>query len=484
MHSPFFLFFTISCHIHKNNNKKIEFNAFNLYSWVNTAFLLTASACQPIYGKCVDAFGRRICFLCAIFSYLIGSVLCGAAQSMIMFIIARSFCGLGIGAFDSLMKIIVADYIPVRYIGYYQSLLGMSWGLGYLVGALVGGVAVDHTSWRTVFYMSIGLCIIALIMVYSFIEPPKNKIDFKQELGKIDFIGIVLWAIGVISFVLALSWGGSTYAWNSAVVITLLCVSIPVIIIFGLWERKFAPHPMIPKRIFKNRSSVLILMAAFLYGGCFQSLMTYVPLYLTVIRKENAMTTNLELLCLVLLACIANVITGIIIVKSGNYVWAIRLSLMVLTIACGLMQLLDATSSRGLIIGLMIIAGIGSGGMINSEIIAAQGSVVIEHVPVIVTFMTFCDQVGGVTGITMAGSILSNTLNNKIQALHIDGVSAAIVRQSSDFMWKLSEPNRSLVVNSYMDAVRTSFWGSFAFVATGLLISFGLKTYVMRKHVA
>lgn len=136
---------------------------------------------------------------------------------------------------------------------------------------------------------------------------------------------------------------------------------------------------MIPKRIFKNRSSVLILIAAFLYGGCFQSLMTYIPLYLSVIRKENAMTTNLELLCLVLLACISNVTTGIIIVKSGNYVWAIRFALMILTIAAGLMQLFDTTSSHGLIVGLMVIAGIGSGGMINSEIIAAQGSVVIEQ---------------------------------------------------------------------------------------------------------
>lgn len=98
--------------------------------------------------------------------------------------------------------------------------------------------------------------------------------------------------------------------------------------------------------------------------------------------------------------------------------------------------------------------------------------------------MTFCDQVGGITGITMAGSILSNTLNSKIQALHIDGVSASVVRQSSDYMWNLPEPSRTLVVNSYMDSIRASFWGSFAFVATGFLISFGLKTYVMRKHIA
>ncbi|KAI8093678.1 major facilitator superfamily domain-containing protein [Halteromyces radiatus] len=356
-----------------------EFNAFNLYSWVNTAFLLTASACQPIYGKCVDAFGRRICFLCAIFSYLIGSILCGSAQSMLMFIIARAFCGIGIGAFDSLMKIIVADYIPVRYIGYYQSMLGISWGLGYVVGALLGGFAVERTSWRTVFWMSAGLCAVALIMVYAFVEAPRNKVHFSQELKRIDFQGIILWGVAVVCLVLGLSWGGTTYAWNSTVIITLLCVSVGTLVIFSIWERRFAPYPMIPKRIFANRSSILILVAAFLYGGCFQSLMTYVPMYLTVIRREDGMTTNLELLCLVLFACISNVITGVVIVKSGQYVWAIRIALAILTLACGLMQLLGRDSSVGLIVGLMVVAGIGSGGMINSEIIAAQGSVVIEQ---------------------------------------------------------------------------------------------------------
>lgn len=105
---------------------------------INQAFLLTASTSQPIYAKGVDIFGRRYCFLFATGAYLIGAVLCGAAQSMIMLIVARALCGLGIGAFDTLMKIVVADYIPVRYIGTYQSMLGISWGVGYVVGALVG----------------------------------------------------------------------------------------------------------------------------------------------------------------------------------------------------------------------------------------------------------------------------------------------------------------------------------------------------------
>lgn len=223
-------------------------------------------------------------------------------------------------------------------------------------------------------------CVVALVLIFFAIEGPGSKIDMSRGLlGNVDFFGILLWTCGAVCLVLALSWGGTTYQWNSAVIIALLCVAGVLLLAFALFEHRFARDPIIPRGIFANRSTVLILIAAFCYGGCFQSLMTYIPLYLSVIRKEEAMATNLELLCLVLLACIFNVLTGLIIVKTGKYTWASRVSLSVLVIACGLLNLLDVQSSRGLIVGLMIVTGIGSGGMINSEIITAQASVAIKQ---------------------------------------------------------------------------------------------------------
>ncbi|CAO3627186.1 unnamed protein product [Mucor fragilis] len=426
-------------------------------------------------------FGRRICFLFATASYLIGAVLCGAAQSMVMLIVARALCGLGIGAFDTLMKIVVADYIPVRYIGMYQSMLGISWGLGYVVGALVGGVAAENTGWRSVFWMALGFCVVALGLIFIAIEGHGSI--YSENIGHVDFFGIILWCVGVVCLVLALSWGGTTYPWKSAIIIALLCVAGVLLIAFAVYEQRLAKDPIIPRGIFANRSTVLILIAAFCYGGCFQSLMTYVPLYLSVIRQEPAMASNLELLCLVLLACIFNVLTGLLIVKTGTYTWATRSSLCILVIACGLLQLLNVDSSRGLIVGLMVVTGIGSGGMINSEIITAQASVSIEHVPAMVAFMTFCDQVGGITGITAQGSILSNTLSSKLHAMQLPGVTPELVRQSSAYLWSLPEPTQSIVMDVYMQAVKMSFWGSFAFAAAGLLATLGLKAYVMREDM-
>ncbi|KAI9487606.1 MAG: major facilitator superfamily domain-containing protein [Benjaminiella poitrasii] len=459
-----------------------EFNGFGLYSWPSTAFLLTASTSQPIYGKCADIVGRKTCLLFATIGYLIGVVLCGAAQSMVMLIVARALCGLGIGAFDTLMKIVIADYIPVRYIGMYQSILGISWGLGYIVGALVGGVAAANTGWRSVFWMALGFCIIAFLLIFFSIQDSSKCYNavFRQ-LTNIDLIGILLWTTGVVCLVLALSWGGTAYDWNSTTIIVLLCVSGMILLAFIMFEYKVAKDPIIPRGIFANRSTCLILIAAFCYGGCFQSLMTYIPLYLTVIRKEESMASNLELLCLVLFACVFNVLTGITIVRTGKYTWASRTFLSILALSCGLLNLLDAQSSRGFIVGLMIITGIGSGGMINSEIITAQASVSIQNVPAIVAFMTFCDQIGGITGITVQGSILSNALVEKLNALSLPNVIPELVRQSSDYLWRLPEPTQTVVIDVYMDAVRMSFWGAFAFASVGLMSALGLKPYVLRK---
>jgi hypothetical protein len=106
-----------------------------------------------------------------------------------------------------------------------------------------------------------------------------------------------------------------------------------------------------------------------------------------------------------------------------------------------------------------------------------------NSVPAIVAFMTFCDQVGGITGITAQGSILSNTLTTKLHALDLPGVTPELVRQSSAYLWSLPEPTQSIVMGVYMDAIKMSFWGSFAFAAAGLIAAFGLKSYVLRKDM-
>lgn len=105
-------------------------------------------------------------------------------------------------------------------------------------------------------------------------------------------------------------------------------------------------------------------------------------------------------------------------------------------------------------------------------------------VPSIVAFMTFCDQVGGITGITAQGSILSNTLSSRLHGLALPGVTPELVRSSSTYLWSLPEPTQSIVTAVYMDAIRMSFWGSFAFASVGLIASLGLKSYVMRTEMS
>ncbi|ORY99970.1 ATP-NAD kinase-like domain-containing protein [Syncephalastrum racemosum] len=424
----------------------------------NLPLVASAATAQPLYGKYVNILGRRMCFLFATSSYIVGAILCGAAQSMVMLIVARAWCGIGVGAFDSLMKIVIADHIPVRYIGTYQAVLGVCWGLGYLVGALLG--------------------VLALALLFFAI---KDECQSRKLLDNTDWVGILSWVAAIVTFTLSFSWAGTTYAWNSPIIIALLCVSAVLFVFFGTWERRFALEPIIPRNIFTNRSSVLILVSAFFYGGTFQSLMTHVPLYLSVLRREPTMASNLELLCLVLFACIANVSVGLIIVKTGHYRWAIRLALATLVTASSLLALLQTDSTRGLIVGLMIVTGVASGGMINSEIRLTV--LPLFSVPPIISLMTLADLTGGITGITISGTVLSNRLLDNLEQMALVGVDASQVQSSSAYLWGLAEPAQSQVMEAYMDAVHMSFWTSTAFVAIAFIVSLGLKAYAMRKRI-
>src|SRR5438477_2146410 len=210
-----------------------ELGGITQYSWVFTAYMLATTVTVPLYGKLGDIYGRRPLFLAAIAIFLFGSALCGAAQGMTQLVVFRAVQGLGAGGLFPLALATIGNIVPPRDRGRYQGLIGATFAAASIIGPAVGGVIVDHMSWRWVFYVNLPVGGLALLVIYKTF-PTRSP----REGHSIDWSGAALLACATSSLLLGLVWGGRQYAWSSGHVVGALLVSVVLFAAFGVVERR------------------------------------------------------------------------------------------------------------------------------------------------------------------------------------------------------------------------------------------------------
>ncbi|CAG8693633.1 24703_t:CDS:2, partial [Dentiscutata erythropus] len=223
-----------------------DFNGLDQLSWVATSYLLTSTSFQPIYGSLADIFGRKATFLFTIIIFEFGSLLCGVANSMVSMIIYRAIAGIGGGGIIGLVTIIITDIVSAKDQGKYQGLIGACFGIASVAGPLIGGAFTDHVSWRWCFFINLPLGAITILAVIVFLHMKRQTGSLLGKFKRIDFLGIIIMIAATVCLLLPLNWGGSTYAWNSPVIIALLCAGVVGYIIFGLVEIYVASEPVAP----------------------------------------------------------------------------------------------------------------------------------------------------------------------------------------------------------------------------------------------
>ncbi|CAG8635263.1 7875_t:CDS:2, partial [Cetraspora pellucida] len=223
-----------------------DFNGLDQMAWVATSYLLTTTSFQPIYGKLSDIFGRKTTFLGAIIVFELGSLLCGVATNMVSMIIYRAIAGIGGGGIIGLALIIITDIVSSKDQGKYQGFVGGCFGFASVIAPLLGGAFTDHVSWRWCFFINLPLGAITIIAVIWFLRLPKPTGSLLDKIKRVDIIGTIVVILSTICILLPLNWGGSTYAWNSPIIITLLCVGVFGYIIFGFAECYIVIEPVAP----------------------------------------------------------------------------------------------------------------------------------------------------------------------------------------------------------------------------------------------
>jgi EmrB/QacA subfamily drug resistance transporter len=369
-------------------------------SWIVTAYLLTATAATPLYGKLADIRGRRPVIFGAIGIFVAGSIISALARSMLTLIVGRAIQGIGGGGLGALAMTVIGDVVAPRERGQYQGYISGMWGIASLAGPVVGGFLTHKLHWSMIFWINLPLAAIAIAVLNN----PLKKLPPVRSQHRLDLLGAGLVILATTASMLVLTWGGSRYAWISPEILALAAVSLVFWVLFGL-RIYHCDEPILPVEVLKNPIVATATISNFFSMGVNLGLGVYIPLYLQGVRHLDPSSAGVSLVPLMLSMVCGAAFSGWMTTRLRHYK---RVALIGVTVAAlalfALAVWVNTLPYLGLEAVLMVI-GVGVGTSFPLVIVCVQNAVDPAHLGVATGAATFLRALGGAMGVSILGAV-------------------------------------------------------------------------------
>ncbi|KAF2088124.1 putative dothistromin transporter [Saccharata proteae CBS 121410] len=461
------------------------------YTWIGSAFNLAAAASTPLWGKLSDIFGRKPVLLIANVVFFIGSLIAALSINIGMLITARAIQGVGGGGLIILVNIVIGDIFSMRSRGAYYGIIGMVWALASALGPVIGGAFTQKVSWRWCFYINLPLDGLAFVIILFLLDVHTPRTPIMAGLKAIDWLGSLAVVGGTLMLLLGLEFGGVSYPWDSATVICLIVFGVFTAGLFLVIEWKVATYPIMPLKLFSNRSNMASLGVCFIHGFVFISATYYLPLYFQAVLGATPILSGVYLLAFALSLSATSAITGIVIRKTGAYLPCIWVGMAVLVVGWGLFCDIDANSSWAKIFLYQIVAGIGVGPNFQAPLIALQSMVHPRDIATATATFGFVRNLATAISVVIGGVVFQNEMTRKSGTLRAalgDQVAGELSGGSAGanvgIVDALPAGQRKVARTAFADSLATTWIVYTAFAALGLVISFLIaKNTLSKQHV-
>jgi EmrB/QacA subfamily drug resistance transporter len=385
-----------------------ELGGIEHYSWIATSALLVSAVTVPVIGKLSDVYGRRGFYIAGLVVFMVGSVLAGAAQGFWWLVAARAVQGFGMGTIMPLSQTIIGDIISARERGKYMGYIGAVFGVASIAGPLAGGWITDNFSWRWLFYVNLPFGVAALAFILAYLHIPHVP-----RRHKLDYVGFVALPIALVAVLLATTWGGTTYPWDSWQIVSLYAVGALVLIGF-LFNEYYTEESVLPLRLWKNSVFTLsnvsnMAIAMTMFGAIF-----FIPVYAQGVIGVNVTNSGAVLIPLTASMIVVSIVVGRLITRTGRYKGFMLAGLLVMMVGYFLLTRLGYGSTQTDLTLDMIVVGLGLGAVLQTYTLVVQNATSREDLGVATSTTQLSRSLGATLGTAIFGTIMTNGMKTEI----------------------------------------------------------------------